>query len=108
MLPELAAGSTVTLRAVEVPLTEAAICTVALALTAKARALNAARLDPAPIVTAAGTVRALLLLDKATVVAVSASLFSSTVQITWFGPMTDPGVQFNCDMARGVPLGSGA
>ena len=76
-------------------------------LTAVAIAVNAALVDPEAIVTEAGTVTALLLLAKVTVVAVVAADVSVTVQASVPAPVSDPLLQesaLNVDAVCPVPL----
>ncbi len=77
----------------DTPVAVAVSVAVCVELTAVAVAVKPALLDPEAIVTEAGTVTALLLLDSVTVVALVAAEVSATVQASVPAPVSDPLLQ---------------
>jgi hypothetical protein len=83
-------------------LAEAVRTTLVSTVTDDAVAVNEAVLAPTPTVTDVGTVSALLLLDRVTVIAVVAALFSCTVQLTCPGPGRVAAAQTKLDTLGGA------
>jgi hypothetical protein len=110
LLPSVSFGVvafSVSAKVFDTPAAAAVSVAVCVELTAVAIAVNAALVDPEAIVTEAGTVTALLLLAKVTVVAVVAADVSVTVQASVPAPVSDPLLQesaLNVDAVCPVPL----
>jgi hypothetical protein len=83
-----AAAVAVTAKVFEMPLRVAVSMATWLDVTAATVAVNAALLCPAPILTLAGTVTLVLLLDSATLTALAGTALIVTVQAEVPGPLT--------------------
>jgi hypothetical protein len=105
LLPSVSFGVvafSVSAKVFDTPAAVAVSVAVCVELTAVAIAVNAALVDPEAIVTEAGTVTALLLLVKVTVVAVVAADVSVTVQASVPAPVSDPLLQESALNVEGV------
>jgi hypothetical protein len=85
----------VTVKVFETPLRVAVSRVSWLEVTAATVALNVALLSPAPILTLAGTVTLVLLLDSVTLTALEGAALIVTVQVEVPGPVTLADEQLN-------------